>query len=91
MDDFYLRNASLYRDLVKALKPAPEPRSVTKPLESSSPDLVVTARIRPLLSEDVAAGFPTAIFPRGTETTVDIHDLYNHPRGMPILKVSRSS
>ncbi|RYP70885.1 hypothetical protein DL771_005135 [Monosporascus sp. 5C6A] len=46
-----------------------------------------TARVRPLLSEEIATGFPCAVFPRTAQPgVVDIHDLYNHPRGRPILK-----
>ncbi|RYP20475.1 hypothetical protein DL765_002774 [Monosporascus sp. GIB2] len=52
--------------------------------------MVVSARVRPLLDEDVAAGFPCAVFPRPAQAgVVDIHDLYNHPRGRPILKSSK--
>jgi kinesin family protein 2/24 len=58
---------------------------------AASPDIVVSARIRPLLNEDVAAGFPCAVFPRSAQNAVvDIHDLYNHPRGRPILKARRN-
>ncbi|KAB5526384.1 kinesin motor domain-containing protein [Coniochaeta sp. 2T2.1] len=49
--------------------------------------MVVAARVRPLLDEDTAAGFPRAVFPRSDGTgVVNIHDLYNHPKGRPILK-----
>lgn len=41
-----------------------------------------------MLDEDVAAGFPCAVHPRSAQAGVaDIHDLYNHPRGRPVLKV----
>lgn len=47
--------------------------------------MIVSARIRPL-SENEA--FPSAIFPRANQkNVVDIHDLYNHPKGTPTLKV----
>ncbi|KAI2620592.1 P-loop containing nucleoside triphosphate hydrolase protein [Hypoxylon sp. NC1633] len=88
MDQFYLDNATLYQNLVKRLKPAPPmARPAVKPTEVPSPDMVVSARIRPLLDEDLASGFPCALFPRPSQlNVVDIHDLYNHPRGKPILK-----
>ncbi|KAI0172233.1 P-loop containing nucleoside triphosphate hydrolase protein [Hypoxylon sp. FL1284] len=88
MDQFYLDNATLYQNLVKRLKPAPPTaRSAAEPTEVPSPDMIVSARIRPLLEEDLASGFPRALFPRaGQPNVVDIHDLYNHPRGIPILK-----
>ena len=47
--------------------------------------MTVSARIRPLSERE---GFPSAIFPRANQkNVVDIHDLYNHPKGIPILKV----
>ncbi len=88
MDRFYLDNATQYQTLVKALNPTPRPRINKINAGTTSPDMVISARIRPLLEEDVAAGFPCAIFPRSAQTgVVDIHDLYNHPKGRPILKV----
>lgn len=83
MDRFYLENAALYQKLVKGIKPAPAPPTQ----QATSPDIIVSARVRPLLDEDVQAGFPGAIFPHPSGL-VDIHDLYNHPRGRPIIKVS---
>lgn len=47
--------------------------------------MIVSARIRPLSESE---GFPSAIFPRANQNNVvDIHDLYNHPKGIPTLKV----
>jgi kinesin family protein 2/24 len=82
MEQFYLKNVARYHSLVGALDPTPKPRlSAGK----AGPNMVVGARIKPLLQDE---GFPSAIFPRiGQANTVDIHDLYNHPRGIPILKV----
>ncbi|KAK8931546.1 Diatom spindle kinesin-1 [Metarhizium anisopliae] len=91
MEKFYLENADVYRALLKSLnKTSPEPRTPQQlATETTSPDVVVCARIRPLLDEDVAAGFPCAVFPRVARPgIIDIHDLYNHPRGRPILKSS---
>ena len=91
MDQFYLHNAALYQALVKRLSPAQDALSARGPTETASPDLIVTTRIRPLLDDEAAEGFPSAVFPRSVDTgVVDIHDLYNHPRGRPILKVSEN-
>ncbi|KAK6069433.1 kinesin motor domain-containing protein [Seiridium cupressi] len=74
---------------MKGCTPPPVSRTVTAATGTNSPDMVVSARIRPMLEEDVAAGFPCAIFPRSVHTgIVDVHDLYNHPRGRPVLKSS---
>lgn len=87
MDQFLLKNAALYQTLIKRLNPA-VPGFAKVVTETTSPDMVVSARVRPMLNEDVAAGFPCAIFPRSAQAgVVDIHDLYNHPKGRPVLKV----
>jgi kinesin family protein 2/24 len=92
MDRFLLDNAAQYQALVKALSPAPVPQIAKVAIGTISSDMVVSARIRPLLDEEVAVGFPCAVFPRSAPAgVVDIHDLYNHPRGRPILKVRRKS
>jgi kinesin family protein 2/24 len=88
MDKFLLRNVARYQELVNTFDPKSAPRTGTIAAGTTSPDMIVTARIRPLLQKDNASGFPGAIFPRSDEEgVVDIHDLYNHPRGRPILKV----
>ena len=109
MEQFLLKNAELYQNLVSNLTPStatPNISSLTggrrEQARTSSthhvadPNMVVSARIRPFLDEDVAAGFPNAMFPRTADGegegqqkqgVVDIHDLYNHPRGRPLLRV----
>jgi kinesin family protein 2/24 len=92
MDRFYLDNAALFQNLVKSFNPTHESRIATVATETTSPNLIVSARIRPLLNEDVAAVFPCAVFPRPARTgVVDLHDLYNHPRGRPVLKVRKNN
>ena len=96
MEQFYLNNVDRYRTLVQSFNnsnPNPDPTNAAQ--DASKQDqqhVVVAARVRPMLDEDRAAGFPSAIFPRKTPdgeigNVADIHDLYNHPRGKPILKV----
>lgn len=90
MDRFYLDNAGLYQTLVKAIKSPPASKDAMVTKDKTSPDMVVAARIRPLLDEDIAAGFTCAVFPRSRPSgRVDIYDLYNHPRGRPIINVDR--
>lgn len=92
MDRFLLDNAAKYESLVKALSLTPGPRIAKMTTGTTDPDMVISARIRPLMTEDVATGFPCAVFPRATHPgVVDIHDLYNHPKGRPILKVRKLS
>ncbi|TVY27134.1 Kinesin-like protein [Lachnellula hyalina] len=81
MEPFYLKNVAKYHSLVNKIGPTLKPRVSTG---EAGPNMIVSARIRPLSNDE---GFPSAIFPRSNqENVVDIHDLYNHPRGIPILK-----
>ncbi|KAI0160542.1 P-loop containing nucleoside triphosphate hydrolase protein [Xylariaceae sp. FL1272] len=81
MEQFLLKNIDLYQSLVKAVKPPRVPPATGH----TNPEIVVSARIRPLVGEDT--GFPCAIFPRSVANgVVDVHELYNHPKGRPILK-----
>lgn len=90
MDKFYLDNAARYQTLVQARSRTPVPQLAKEVAGTTSASIVVCARVRPLLTDDIDAGFPCAVFPRSAHTNVvDIHDLYNHPKGRPILKVRR--
>ncbi|KAF2114049.1 P-loop containing nucleoside triphosphate hydrolase protein [Lophiotrema nucula] len=81
MEQFYLENNLKYQSLVGALDPCPKPRISNG---MPGPTMVVSVRIRPLSKSE---GFPSATFPRSSQkNVVDIHDLYNHPRGTPILR-----
>ncbi|CAI6335446.1 unnamed protein product [Periconia digitata] len=81
MEQFYLKNVARYHTLVERIDPTPKPRI---PAGTASPNMVVSARIRPLSQDE---DFPSAIYPRSVQqNVVDIHDLYNHPKGNPILK-----
>jgi kinesin family protein 2/24 len=83
MDNFYLNNIPKYHSLIEKLDPVPKPRISNG---VAGPNMTVAARIRPLSEHEA---FPSAIFPRSNQTNVvDIQDLYNHPSGIPILKVS---
>lgn len=91
MDKFYLDNAALYETLVERATPAPIPAGQAAGNNLDNSNMIVAARIRPQLDEDLASGFPCAVYPRsGAEAgVVDIHDLYNHPRGRPVLKSAK--
>lgn len=101
MDRFYLTNRGLYEKLVELTDtsaPAPHfsrhtsaaPREVIEEAREH-PNMTIAARIRPMLGDDIVEGFPCAVYPRTTQAeitrVVDIHDLYNHPKGRPQLRV----
>jgi kinesin family protein 2/24 len=82
MERFYLENVARYHSLVNALDST---STLRVSADEAGPNMVVGARIRPLSENE---GFPSAIFHRPNQkNVVDVHDLYNHPRGTPILKV----
>ncbi|WPG98227.1 P-loop containing nucleoside triphosphate hydrolase protein [Acrodontium crateriforme] len=86
MDQFYLKNVGLYQRLVNKYDPTSDAKLICS-AETPSSDLIVIVRIRPLLDDDLAAGFPSAVFPYTANVgAITIHDLYNHPKGRPILK-----
>ncbi|KAI0174918.1 kinesin motor domain-containing protein [Pestalotiopsis sp. NC0098] len=88
MDQFYLENADLYQKLLKGLKPPPVAAAKTAAVASDA-KMIVSARIRPMLEEDLVSRFPCALFSRSVEDSMlDLHDLYNHPSGRPQLRSS---
>ena len=103
MDAFYLRNRALYEKLVGQLDAsAPVPHfsrqtaltPATPAAEANDrehPNITVAARIRPMLEDEVVEGFPCAAYPRQKQPAgsqmLDLHDLYNHPKGRPQLRV----
>lgn len=88
MDQFYLENADLYQKLLKGLKP-PRAAAAKTAAVASDAKMIVGARIRPMLEEDLVSRFPCALFSRSVEDSMlDLHDLYNHPSGRPQLRVS---
>lgn len=90
MDQVLLENAARYQTLVEALGSATVDDTPKVTTEITNPNIIVSARIRPLLNEEVDAGVPCAIFPRTAETGImDIHDLYNYPKKGQNLKVRK--
>lgn len=88
MDEFVVENAKRYQALVKAFKPGASTQTSTQTNASTSPDIVVSTRIRPLLDEEETAGFSESVFPRESQPgVVDVHELRRSVRGLPTLKV----
>lgn len=88
MERLLVDNADLFEALVKKFDPKTNPAKPVPASASPNPDIVVCARIRPLLDDEYASGFRPAIFPRPSQAgVVDLHELYNAPRGRPTLKV----
>ena len=107
MDAFYWRNRALYERLVGQLDAsAPVPHFSRQTASTPAapfaetvirehPNMTVAARIRPMLDDELVEGFPCAAYPRAKQPAesqmLDLHDLYNHPKGRPQLRVWHSS
>ncbi|KAK4141904.1 P-loop containing nucleoside triphosphate hydrolase protein [Dichotomopilus funicola] len=85
MEQFYLDNAERYKKLVAAFKPAPSP-SKPGPATDPNPEMVVSARVRPMLDHEIGQGFPEGVHIRGNTNVVDVHELQQPVRGLPKLR-----
>ncbi|KAI7772882.1 hypothetical protein LA080_014628 [Diaporthe eres] len=89
MEEFLVQNGKGYQALVKAFKPGARTQTSTTTNASTSPDIVVSTRIRPLLDEEASAGFSESVFPREDQPgVVDVHELRRTVRGLPSLNSS---
>ncbi|KAH7010962.1 P-loop containing nucleoside triphosphate hydrolase protein [Macrophomina phaseolina] len=89
MDQFLLENTQLYLRLVERFQPtAPKTNRID---EDKFKSIVIAARIRPLLNEEISTGAVSGIFPRDGEPGVlDLHELRKTVRGTAALNVSLS-
>lgn len=88
MEQYALENIPRYHTLVKRFEPPKPTRRGSANEGSSSPDMVVTTRLRPLLEEELSVGWPMSLFPRGEEKGVlDVHELRRPARGPALLRV----
>ncbi|KAK7429402.1 hypothetical protein QQZ08_003994 [Neonectria magnoliae] len=86
MEQYLLDNIPRYRKLVSAFRPKPARRPAPDaPAPVPVPDMLVAARLRPLLPDDGI--LPPALFPRPAEPGVlDVHELRQPPRGPALLR-----
>ncbi|KAJ9134275.1 Kinesin-like protein [Pleurostoma richardsiae] len=90
-EQFIVEHAARFQSLVSGFKPPSSPRAAAE-TTAPNPDMIVSARLRPLLEEETAAGFPAAVFPRKTQAgKIDVHELKRPIRGPPALPTLKSS
>jgi kinesin family protein 2/24 len=102
MEAYLLENASTYRDLVakSALELAPKPAAAVVAAEGADEagagteladtDIVITARIRPVLDDEVAGGQLPGVFQRVDDAArVEVHEMRRpvKPTAPPIFTV----
>ena len=87
MEQYITDNVARYHRLVAQYRPPRVRRAENE--GTTSPDMVVATRLRPLLDEETEVGLPTAVFPRAEQAGVlDIHELRQPVRGPALLRVS---
>ncbi|KAL2143376.1 hypothetical protein VTI28DRAFT_10490 [Corynascus sepedonium] len=88
MEQFLIDNAERYNKLVAAFKPSTLNSKQKGVTDAVSPDIVVSARVRPMLDEEVAQGFPIGVHIRSGTHVVDLHELQQPVRGLPRIRSS---
>lgn len=87
MEQFIIDNVERYKKLVAAFKPSKSATQKKKATDAASPDIVVCARVRPMLEDELAQGFPVGVHIRSGTNTVDLHELQQPVRGLPRIRV----
>ncbi|VUC28483.1 unnamed protein product [Clonostachys rosea] len=89
MDQYILDNVDRFHKLVQRWKPQPasKQRSSAQGSTESNPNMIVAARLRVLLKDELELGLPQAVFPRPSAPGVlDIHELKRPVRGLAELR-----
>jgi kinesin family protein 2/24 len=86
MDEFIIEHAERYKRLVSTFKPSSPGAKATNSTSASS-EIVVSARIRPMLEDEIAQGFPQGVYQRADSNMVDLHELRRPVRGLPTINV----
>ncbi|KAK3293099.1 P-loop containing nucleoside triphosphate hydrolase protein [Chaetomium fimeti] len=80
MEQYILDNVDRYQKLVAEFKPSTSSSKGSDTTETS-PDIVVSARVRPMLEDELAQGFPVGVHIRDDTNTADLHELQQPVRG----------
>ncbi|KAK1545112.1 kinesin motor domain-containing protein [Colletotrichum paranaense] len=91
MDEYHIKHTSWYQASVEAFSAKVAKKDLAAaqdPNTTSNPDMIVAARLRPILEDEVYAGLIRGVFPRPNNNgAVDIHQIRKHikPLGPPTL------
>jgi kinesin family protein 2/24 len=86
-DQFIIDNAERYNRLVAGFKPSMSDPKGSGSTTAASGEILVSARVRPMLEEELAQGFPSGIHIRGKTNIIDLHALKQPVRGLPTITV----
>ncbi|OLN86643.1 Diatom spindle kinesin-1 [Colletotrichum chlorophyti] len=91
MDEYHIKHAAWYQASVQAFDAEAAREDLGPPQGPNAgpnPDMIVAARLRPILEDEVATGLIRGVFPRSSGNgAVDIHQIRKHikPLGPPTL------
>ncbi|KAL2885206.1 hypothetical protein HOO65_080156 [Ceratocystis lukuohia] len=90
MDQYLLSNIERFLTLVQRFKPPALSRTTSlSELTGLNPDMIVAARLRPLLPAELASCLPQGVFPRpGMPGVLDVHELRRPVKGLAQLQSS---
>ncbi|KAL8377402.1 hypothetical protein RB595_008194 [Gaeumannomyces hyphopodioides] len=90
MEEFLIANRDRFEALVRGFKAKDEGLAAKKSNgRTTATDIVVVARVRPVLDEEKDTGALTAVLPRpGLPGTIDCHEIRKTIRGQPALDTS---
>ncbi|TIC96993.1 Kinesin-like protein KIN-13B [Colletotrichum higginsianum] len=97
MDAYHIKHTPWYQAAVEAFSAKAAKQDLAHPSDPNTapnPDMVVAARLRPVLEDEVAAGLIRGVFPRKSGNgVVDIHQIRKHikPLGPPTLMLFQST
>jgi kinesin family protein 2/24 len=90
MEQYILDNVDRYKKLVAEFRPTasgPQKSDATE----TSPEIVVSARVRPMLEDELSQGFPVGVYIRDGTNTADLHELQQPVRGPAKIRVRVAS
>ena len=91
MEQYILNNVDRYNKLVAEFRQTASKNPQKDDATETSPEIVVSARVRPMLDDELSQGFPVGVHIRDGTNTADLHELQQPVRGLARLRVRVAS
>ena len=91
MDSFFLDNKDYFHREVSRFETRPLKINDASPVAPADSDILIGARIRPLLPKEVEAGNIAGVFVGKGHARANVHELKRTVKGFPALNVSREA
>ena len=88
MDLFFLDNKDYFHREVSRFETRPKKIDYASPVALADSDILIGARIRPLLPKEVEAGHIAGVFVGKGHAIANVHELKLTVKGFPALNVS---